>query len=283
MPRFFSHRSVAVRTSGLLAAASLAALLTPAGPAAAEPEAATATPTPTPIELSGTLRDFTINHPDMQFPKKSFGLRTGVVEAELGPEGKPVLNSGFGDPARAMIHSAESFDQWFRDTPGVNHSMSHNITLEPVPFKPGYYSFARELGMPEGMNQFFPADGRGFNDLRTTKQGEHNYYFTYEIDTVFSYTDPDTRDHRLTFRFVGDDDVWVFINGRLAVDLGGVHSQLDAEVDLDDPETRDRLGLKVGQNYPLKLFFAERHTTQSNFRIETSLSLQPTHRGPLYD
>ena len=278
--RLASRRSLAA--AACIVGGLLTAPPTAAGASGAE-AAVEAQPALKPLNLTGTLRDFTIDHPDMQFPKKSFGLRTGVVEPQLDEDGKPVLAGSFGNPNRAMIHSAESFSQWFRDVPGVNREVSHSITLEPVPFRPGYYRFARELGMAEGFNQFFPLNGRGFNDLRTTKQGKNNYYFTYEIDTVFTYTDPSEREHPLVFKFVGDDDVWVFINGELVVDLGGVHSQLADEVNLDDPAVRKRLGLRVGQRYPLKLFFAERHTTQSNFRIETSLALQPSERGPLYD
>ena len=70
-----------------------------------------------------------------------------------------------------------------------------------------------------------------------------------------------------TFTFVGDDDVWVFINNQLVIDLGGRHSQLTGSVSLDS------LGLTVGSSYPLDVFNAERHTTQSNFRIDTTLAL----------
>ena len=53
------------------------------------------------------------------------------------------------------------------------------------------------------------------------------------------------------------------------IDIGGVHSVVEQSIDLD------RLGWLVdGESYPLNFFFAERHRTQSNFRIETSIRLQ---------
>ena len=72
-----------------------------------------------------------------------------------------------------------------------------------------------------------------------------------------------------TFTYTGDDDLWVFINDELAVDLGGVHPAVRGLVDLDN------LGLTVGNTYDFDLSFAERHTTQPNFRIDTSIELEP--------
>ena len=70
------------------------------------------------------------------------------------------------------------------------------------------------------------------------------------------------------FKFVGDDDVWVFINDQLVIDLGGVHAARTQYVDLS------RLGLVDGETYALDFFFAERHRAQSNFRIVTNLELE---------
>ena len=69
-----------------------------------------------------------------------------------------------------------------------------------------------------------------------------------------------------TFAFSGDDDVWVYINGKKVIDIGGVHNSINRRVDLD--EVASEIGLEVGETYDLNFFFAERHTTLSNFRIE---------------
>jgi fibro-slime domain-containing protein len=72
------------------------------------------------------------------------------------------------------------------------------------------------------------------------------------------------------FSFSGDDDMWVFINRQLAIDLGGLHQRASAEVALDD--IAPQFGLTTGQSYPLHFFFAERHTLQSTFTLRTSIA-----------
>ncbi len=222
------------------------------------------------LEMTGTLRDFKQSHPDMQFPIKRFGWRTGMVLSELGEDGKPVLNPDFygGNYVWAMLEDEDSFNQWFRNVEGVNQSIQHTIVLED-PDGDGVYRFERSK---HNGKSFFPLDGQ----LWGNEGNKHNYHFTYEIHTKFTYTDPSGRD-AMVFSFSGDDDVWVFINKQLVVDLGGVHSEVYGSVNVD--QIAEQIGLEPGNTYDFDFFFAERHLVESNFTIETSIQFL----SPLYD
>ena len=72
--------------------------------------------------------------------------------------------------------------------------------------------------------------------------------------------------------FAGDDDLWLYIGGKLAVDIGGVHPAVFQTITGADLML---LGLMENTVYSLDIFFAERHTTESAFYISTSFNLLP--------
>jgi fibro-slime domain-containing protein len=92
----------------------------------------------------------------------------------------------------------------------------------------------------------------------------HNFSFTSEVRYWFTY------DPSKTFEldFVGDDDVWVFVDKKLAVDLGGIHTPVQGSVTLDSP-TIAKLGLnlKSGSVYEAAVFQVERQTTCSTYEL----------------
>jgi fibro-slime domain-containing protein len=91
----------------------------------------------------------------------------------------------------------------------------------------------------------------------------HNFGFTMELHRKFTYA------AGKTFAFSGDDDVWAFINGKLVMDLGGVHGSVAANFNLD--ALTPSLGLALGQEYQFDLFYCERHTTASTIQISTNI------------
>jgi fibro-slime domain-containing protein len=88
-----------------------------------------------------------------------------------------------------------------------------------------------------------------------------NFGFSMEMHKMFTYK------HGQNFSFTGDDDVWVFINNRFVIDLGGIHPATTSSVDLDT------LGLIEGNQYWFDLFYSERCPTESNIYITTNMQL----------
>ncbi|WP_437639849.1 fibro-slime domain-containing protein [Sorangium sp. So ce854] len=196
-------------------------------------------------DLIAIVRDFKDTHPD--FEARRFGEDRGLVEAQLGADGKPVYAGG-AEGTRTTT-GKEAFDQWFRDVPDVNTAVQISIPLADNGNGTSTYD------SPD----FFPIDDMGFGN----EDRRHNYHFTLELRTKFEYEGGEV------FTFSGDDDLFTFINGHLAIDLGGVHSPESATIDLD--ARAQEFGITPGNTYTLDFFFAERHTTESNFRIDTSI------------
>ena len=209
------------------------------------------------LTLNGTIRDFEQSHPDMQ---KSVDGNTveGMVETTLDSDGKPVLVTP--NPANSVTTKA-NFSQWYRDTPGVNQSKAFDITLTETAPGSGLFQYHN--------SSFFPID----DELFGNEGNSHNYHFTYEITGKLAFEASDS------FSFTGDDDLWVFVDNKLALDLGGVKSAKTKSFNGQD--LIDDLGLAENTNYAFSIFFAERHTTQSNFKITTSLPLNTTTPIPV--
>lgn len=195
-------------------------------------------------QLTGIVRDFQQSHPDFE---AFLGSDLGIVATQLGGDGNPVYA---GQPTTPTTTGQANFDQWYNDVDGVNVAIP--FTIELLEGDPGVYTYDNQA--------FFPVDGQGWGN----EGHQHNFHFTYELNTAFVY------ETGQVFTFTGDDDLFVFINGKLAIDLGGVHGAQDATVDLD--AQAGTLGMTPGEVYTLDFFFAERHTTASTFRIDTSIS-----------
>jgi fibro-slime domain-containing protein len=195
------------------------------------------------INLTGTVRDISVAHAD--FEDWCCGSVTGLVKPTLGGDGTPAYQGG------PSLSNALNFSDWFSS--GTNHSgdQSLDLTLDNASSSnPDVYTYSN--------GSFFPID----NQLGGNEGYSHNYHFTFRLNNIFTYSGGET------FNFTGDDDVWVFINNQLVIDLGGVHGAESKSVNLDS------LGLTAGNDYSFDLFFAERHTSESNFRIDTSIKLR---------
>ena len=242
--------------------------------------------------------DFHADGTNPNFEAGVCGQKPNMIRDTLDHDRKPVLRANIcfndrisewyrpsGSPGSTFYYDA-GLKQWrWKDGDLVNYqsrpnewvgksyvpsyAMANVVLYDSLPFMlvdsaTGTYEFIRSMNLAT-KQQFFWLDGKGFG---TEPAGSgHNFSFTMEMHQEFTYKGGEF------FNFRGDDDVWVFINGKLALDLGGIHAEASHPLDLD--AIAGSFNLVKGRRYMFDFFYAERHTSQANCVITTNI-LTPT-------
>jgi fibro-slime domain-containing protein len=213
-------------------------------------------------DFIGAVMGGSTKHPDFQ-AFDGGGITPGMVGTTL-LDGLPVYtgicevgSAGATNPQtcphQEQTTSKAAFDQWYRDTEGVNLAFPGVVVLGRVGDTNAYVF--------DGGDTFTPLTNRGWdaqgkeartNNLNFGYTTELRYYFAYQGDEVL--------------QFSGDDDVWVFINNKLLVDIGGLHPKQTVSKTLGAQVLSD-FGLTIGNVYEFALFHAERAPGQSNFKL----------------
>eukprot|EP01133_Synstelium_polycarpum_P006569 gene6569-7616_t len=225
---------------------------------------------PKTLSMKSTVHDHTPQrNPDFEIANPNIVIKN-LVYPYLDANRYPIYCCGNEKSPYEVINNSTTFDQWFRDTAGVNKPLEITLTLEQNITDPRIYSYRSDA--------FFPIDGQGWDAPGADpghvvyKDGNgnvHNYHFCLNLRARFTYKGGEI------FKFIGDDDVWVFINGTLVLDLGAPHDIVNGHgqgvVDLD---TLSNPPLNKNAEAYFDFFYCERHSVESHIMISTSMELK---------
>ena len=231
----------------------------------------------------------------------------GVLRSTLDTNHKPVWAGPdpVPDPKQIGFTGKTYFDQWYRDVSGVNMTYYETLTLLQNATSKTTYAMNSDTDPPwYDLCGFFPLDDltkplidqntgqavtyhydQGQPDDRTCHayQGlgfgngwaNHNFSFTTELRYWFQYQGTEN------LKFTGDDDVWVFINGTMAIEMPGTHNRSVGTAILDASKGTAQVGygetpssyttvdlkMTIGSVYEVVVLQAERWCCGSNYML----------------
>lgn len=185
-------------------------------------------------------------------------------------------------------------EYWYFDSADTTLAMrtdteSGNYYLENVGGKQNWAKNVDSASSDKRTHGFFP-----FNETSTScKASKYNYGFGTKLEFKFRLTDngtvvgTDGKEHPIKFNFSGDDDVWVYVDGNLALDVGGAHGKVTGQIDFKNKiatvsktkvsqgsstegnDTRSEFKIKGSNSdeHTLTMFYMERGMWESNMKV----------------
>ncbi|WP_288240529.1 fibro-slime domain-containing protein [uncultured Bifidobacterium sp.] len=256
---------------------------------------------------------------------KGGGVSQNIVASNLGEDGYPVLNTDsnvnkslsylFNDDTPGVEEKGTDVDGLFRqDSDDYYYFDSRNTFAQFVGnkfnlYEPGrFYEIGEDDHVPAGAGAFMPFNSLKGGDDNTAwyeyegNDGQNGYRFNESDNYLFGMDlsasffmpkDGQVNGQDMIFEFEGDDDVWVFIDNVLVLDIGGIHdsysgsinfSNGNVSVESGDDTTLAKMFKEAGKTWndsdyaqhTIRFFYFERGEGSSNCKLKFNLPTVPS-------
>ncbi|MBR3236088.1 fibro-slime domain-containing protein [Candidatus Saccharibacteria bacterium] len=188
-------------------------------------------------------------------------IEKGLVEYELGEDYLPVAKGGNLTPNRGL----KDLTRWFDEVEGKSANYIGNLKLD-------YKADGAEFSFYQ--SNFYPLDEVKFSDGDIVNEDGHNHLFT--MNFVVPFTVLKSGNER--FEITADDDTFVFVGNKLAIDMGGIHNATTGHFEITEAgevyagvedEDLAYTGINVEDGDAMvRIFHADRDSDESVFKIK---------------
>ncbi len=196
-------------------------------------------------------------------------IEQGLVEYELDSNHLPVAKGGQLTSNRGVVGSSNSdtnFTRWFNEVDGKSKSYLGTIKLD-------YRSEGSEFSFNK--KDFYPLDDVEYDKSEPGNSDGHNHLFTMNFAAPFTALLSGNE----TFEITADDDTFVFVNDKLAIDMGGIHEATPARFVVqengeiyagvsNEELAYTGINLTRGSDSTIRIFHADRNSTESTFDVK---------------